>query len=226
MATKTITEVFNEVAEAIQEKKEDYTPIKPADFGDEIYNLKSVPESIIIANPSSHYLAVNLSHILELMPATLRSAHVEDFYPSESCNGYFEINLATWVAISSWDTYTGNISLYFSVSGDFVFRDGGQCSCEIYVDGQRHALGGQYTIPANATIAELIQLAISYNSYDIIEVPLNAGSGYIRLLQPTTLSPRFGGGAPSNIFETLAYKYNAMLDLNDYISVNEHKSMQ
>lgn len=222
----TIREVLNEVAEAIQDKKQDYTPILPANFGDEIYNLKSVPESIIITNPSSHYLAVNLSHILELMPETLRSTHVEDFYPSESCNGYFEINLATAVVVSSWSTYTRNVSLYFSVSGDYTFRDGGQCSCEISIEGQHYALGGQYTIPANATIAELIQLAISYNSYDIIQVPLNVDSGYIRLLQPTTLSPKLGGSVPSNIFETLAYKYNAMLDLNDYISVNQYMPMQ
>ncbi len=41
MATKTLTQIFNEVAQAIQEKKGSSTPISAENFGTEIANLPS-----------------------------------------------------------------------------------------------------------------------------------------------------------------------------------------
>ncbi len=68
MATKTITEVFNEVAEAIQEKKKDYTPIKPANFGKEIEDLKSGGDLVKSSTLTEPHIQIHLDKLKENLP--------------------------------------------------------------------------------------------------------------------------------------------------------------
>lgn len=48
--TKTVPEIFNEVAVAIQNKKGSTTPINPKDFANEINNLQSLPSEDLLVH--------------------------------------------------------------------------------------------------------------------------------------------------------------------------------
>lgn len=125
MATKTITEVFNEVAEAIQEKKKDYTPIKPANFGKEIEDLKSggdLVKATTLTNPS---VIIHLDKLKENLPKEVLNRQLHYVNSSGIYLGMdFSLTGTDSYSIYSIQLYLFNLYYFYRENSQYTYQTG------------------------------------------------------------------------------------------------------
>ena len=74
--SKTLKQVFNEVAIAIQEKTGKEEPIVAENFGQEITNIKAIGNTKNGIHFDSYYLTLDFSKLLELLPTEIKESKI------------------------------------------------------------------------------------------------------------------------------------------------------
>ena len=188
MATKTITEVFNEVAEAIQEKKKDYTPIKPANFGKEIEDLKSGGDLVKTSTLTNPNIIIHLDKLKENLPKECLQRQLHYVYQSSnyleldfSLTGadsysmcYLDLylfNLSNFYHQGSQDVYQTGSSVYLSLNNGIQQRIGAPDITDIYIYGPNgSAYISDVEVFDGITVSELIDNIITANGSAIIDL--------------------------------------------------------
>ena len=107
MATKTLTQIFNEVAQAIQEKKGSSTPISAEDFGTEIANLPSGggADVDVLTIPYNSTIVIHLDKLKKYLPTEILNTQLTYY------NYYGE---QYYLGIQVGEDIVGPISVRFS----------------------------------------------------------------------------------------------------------------
>ena len=125
MATKTITEVFNEVAEAIQEKKKDYTPIKPANFGKEIEDLKSGGDLVKASTLTNPNVLIHLDKLKENLPKECLNRQLHYVNASGVHLGMnFSLTGTDNYSIYSVQLHLFNLDYFYRENSQYIYHTG------------------------------------------------------------------------------------------------------
>ncbi len=183
MATKTLTQIFNEVAEAIQEKKGSSTPISAEDFGTEIANLPSggSEDPNVFTIPYNADLILHLDKLKQYLPTEILNTHLTyyNYYGEQYCLG-----------IQVSDEVVGPIHVRFSYFAANAYSSYTTYSCEITtkdintetepytlseVEFMSFALApvhrNNITISDGMTVSELIDNIITANGSNNVTLP-------------------------------------------------------
>lgn len=234
MATKTITEVFNEVAEAIQEKKKDYTPIKPANFGKEIEDLKSggdLVKATTLVNPS---FIIHLDKLKENLPEEVLNRQLHYVYQSSNYLSLdFSLTGSDSHSIYYLELYLFNLS-YFYLSGEYIYptSDGLYLSLENYIQSGKGIpdvtdigiYGPDNSITINSvevfdgiSVSELIDNIITANGSAVVDLGEISSYGTALYSYAEKTNIYWSGSSLSTPHCNTFYEQATLADLEDVV---------
>jgi len=149
--SKTLTQIFNETAEAIQQKTGNLEPISPENFGQEIVNIPGGGEAFNnYISFGTNYLEFHIDKFLEFLPEDIKNKVIIDS-SGEDVKGHVWINLGTMCY--NHDTQEVN-SFHLSWYGGHV-----QFNWYQSIDVSYEQISPN-ELPANATVVDLLNKLI------------------------------------------------------------------